>query len=133
MLVTLLAVLGLLLVVGLLIVNLSPQFGGKATKAQLAFYSKSENHQNGKFINLDGIKAEMSSRDMLKAIGSMFKTIPNAKPKNIEVQQIDSTKLSEYKAETRFIWFGHSAFLVQIKGKNLLIDPMFGDVPAPHP
>jgi len=133
MLVTLLAVLGLVLVVGLLFVNLSPQFGGKATKEQLAFYSKSENHQNGKFINLGGIKAEMSSGDMLKAIGSMFKTIPSAKPKNIEVQQIDSTKLSEYKAETRFIWFGHSAFLVQINGKNLLIDPMFGDVPAPHP
>jgi L-ascorbate metabolism protein UlaG (beta-lactamase superfamily) len=28
---------------------------------------------------------------------------------------------------------GHSAFIIQAKGKTILLDPMFGNVPAPHP
>ena len=71
---------------------------------------------------------------MLKAIGSMLKTVPNAKPKSpIVVNKIDSLHIAEYQSETRFIWFGHSTFLLQLNNKSILIDPMFSAVPAPHP
>jgi len=126
-------VIGLIVIIGVLFINLSPEFGGKATEEQLKRYSKSENHEDGKFINLGHVTAEMSGGDMLKAIRGMFKRIPNATPKPITVAKADSTEIANYTGDTRFIWFGHSAFLLQINGKNLLLDPMFGDVPAPHP
>lgn len=119
---------------GVLFLNLSPEFGGKATEEQQRVYSVSDNYIDGKFINKGNVNLDMSFRDILKALKRGFKSNPNSRPKKaIEVQKIDSLNLVNYHAETRFIWFGHSTFLVQMNDKNILIDPMFGDVPAPNP
>ena len=127
-------IIGALVITGILFVNFSPQFGGKISKEQLIEYAKSENHNEGKFINIGGVTSEMSMGNMLKAIGGMFKNIPNAKPNSpIEVQKVDSLNIANYHSKTRFIWFGHSAFLLQMNGKNIIIDPMLSEVPAPHP
>ncbi len=126
--------IGVVVVVAFLFVNFSPEFGGKATKEQLLEYAKSKNYKDGKFVNRGNVKIAMSGGDMLKAIGQMFESNSNSRPQNdIKVRKIDSLNIAEYKAQTRLIWFGHSAFLLQIKNKNILIDPMFGDVPAPNP
>ncbi len=134
MILTIGVLITIIVVVGVLFVNLSPQFGGKATSEQQKAYAQSQNYQDGRFNNIGGVKNEMSGGDMLKAIRSMLKTVPNAKPKSpIQVQKIDSLNILQYQSETRFIWFGHSTFLLQINNKSILIDPMFSDVPAPHP
>ncbi|MBW1298316.1 MBL fold metallo-hydrolase [Aquimarina litoralis] len=134
MLVAIGVIIGVIIIIGALFMNLSPQFGGKISKEQLDLYAKSENHQKGKFINIGGVTNDMSVGDMIKAIGGMFKTIPNARPQSpIEIQKIDSVNVAKYHAKTRFVWFGHSAFLLQMKSKNILIDPMLSEVPAPHP
>ena len=126
--------IALLIIVGALFINISPQFGGKASKQELQEYSKSKHYKDGKFINNGGVIMDMGFKDTFKAIGSMFNSDPNSKPnQNIDVQKIDSINIANYNASTRFIWFGHSTFLLQIEGKNILIDPMFGDVPAPNP
>ena len=49
------------------------------------------------------------------------------------IHSIDSLNLEEKKDTNRLIWFGHSAFLLQLDGKNILIDPMLGNSPSPHP
>ena len=134
MLLAILSLIVLLIIVVLLFMNLSPQFGGKATKEQQIEYAKSKHYKEGKFINNGGVSMEMTIKDTFKAIGSMFQSDPKSKPnKNIDVQKIDSLNIAQYKSNTRFIWFGHSTFLLQINNKNLLIDPMFGEVPAPNP
>ena len=80
MLIALGAVIGLILIVGFLFISFSPQFGGKPSKEQKREYVKSENYAEGKFGNIGGVKAEMSSGDMLRAIRGMFKTTPDARP-----------------------------------------------------
>jgi len=134
MLYIVLSLITLLIIIGVLFINLSPQFGGVASKQQQELFSKSKHYKDGKFLNNGGVKMEMSFKDSFKAMWILFKSNSKAEPnKNITVQKIDSITIANYNSKTRFIWFGHSTFLLQIKGKNLLIDPMFGNVPAPNP
>lgn len=128
---------GLLLVIiigTLLFVNLSPEFGGSATKEQREQYEKSNNYKEDAFVNVDEVKMELGFLGFFKSLGSYFKPQPNTLPeKNITVQKIGAVEIVRYEGPTRLIWFGHSAFLLQMDGENILIDPMFGEVPAPNP
>jgi len=122
-----LSILGIILlaIIGIaLFINISPQFGKGATKEQQKEYSKSGHYKDGKFVN-DHV-SEMGV-NMLKMIKEIIKKDPTRKPaKNVVVEKIDSLT-------TQLTWFGHSTFLLEIEGKKILIDPMFGDTPAPHP
>ncbi|RAJ12818.1 MBL fold metallo-hydrolase [Arenibacter echinorum] len=122
------------IVIGVLFLYLSPEFGGAPTLEQKRIYDKSPNYINGKFINKGNVKLDMSMRDMGKSLAGFFGPTPLTKPsKDIPVAKLDSLNIVEYQDSTRLIWFGHSAFLLQISNKTILIDPMFGKVPAPHP
>jgi L-ascorbate metabolism protein UlaG (beta-lactamase superfamily) len=65
----------------------------------------------------------------------MFEDAPNRKPKkNIEVEKIDSLSILEHADSiSKLTWLGHSAFLLEMDGKKILIDPMLGETPSPHP
>ena len=134
MIVVLVGIIALLGIGGFLFIHYSPEFGGTASEEEQLRYTKSKHYEEGKFVNNGNINMDLSAGDMLKAISGMINPIPNAVPKNnIETLKIDSLDLVKYGPKTRLIWFGHSAFLLQINNKTLLIDPMFGEVPAPHP
>lgn len=51
--------LGVILIMTILFVNLSPEFGGKATKEQKKSYAKSQNYKGGKFNNLGDVQMSM--------------------------------------------------------------------------
>ncbi len=124
----------ILVIFAALFVNISPEFGGTPTKEQKLRYAQSKNYKEGVFVNKGDIKMSMGFGKMMKAIGQSISAQPNSKPeKRITVKKIDSITVADYKGPTRLIWFGHSSFLLQMEGKNILIDPMFGAVPAPHP
>ncbi len=125
----------LLVVVGVLFLNFSPEFGGKASDAKLEQYSKSDNFKIDKFVNKEEVKLSFTAGQYVEMIFKFFRTQPNTIPdKSIPVIHYDSTEVAIYNSDIpRLIWFGHSAFLLQINSKNILVDPMFGDVPAPHP
>lgn len=128
------SVLVLFLLSTILFLYLSPEFGGSPSEEQKAIYVKSDNYANGKFVNRGDVKLSMSFGDMRKSLVGYFNPPPNTIPKQkLPIEKIDSLEITSYKDSTRLIWFGHSTFLLQIKNKNILIDPMFGKVPAPHP
>ena len=125
---------GIIIITYVAFVNFSPQFGGRISKESQLQYAKSDNYKNGKFINKKEIRLDMGFSDMVSTGVKFFQNTPGTVPdKSIEVEKIDSITLAQYKDKPRLIWFGHSAFLLQIEQKNILIDPMFGEVPAPHP
>ena len=130
----LLSIIILIVVVGILFVNLSPQFGASPGKDQKESYANLDNFSEGKFRNLIPTSMDMKVGDMAGVMRDFIKGTPNGRPaKDLATAKVDSLQIVENKSEIRLIWFGHSAFLLQMDGKNILIDPMFGDVPAPHP
>ncbi|MFY0653632.1 MAG: MBL fold metallo-hydrolase [Cyclobacteriaceae bacterium] len=134
-LVAIVSVVALIFVVAILFINLSPQFGGKATESEKEQYTQSGHYENGAFENQIPTSMDMSFSQTLSMMSQFFKGGPNRAPENkLPVLAIDSLDLvTEPDSITRITWFGHSAFLLEIQGQNILIDPMFGDVPAPHP
>ncbi|MFS4492430.1 MBL fold metallo-hydrolase [Maribacter sp. 2308TA10-17] len=128
---------GLLLILVIfvtLFVNISPEFGGKPTEEQRLRYTQSKNYKEGVFVNQSNVEMSIGFSKMMKIIRQSLGAQPNSKPeKRIAVEKIDSITVADYKGPSRLVWFGHSSFLLQMEGKNILIDPMFGAVPAPHP
>ena len=134
MLITIISLLVTLFVLVALFVNLSPEFGGTIPDNQRERFSKSPNYKNGVFENLGGVKMNMGFSDYIKGMRGFFASQSNTRPTgNLPTIKVDSLELANYSGAARLIWFGHSAFLFQKNGKNILIDPMFGPVPAPHP
>ncbi|MFT5735714.1 MAG: L-ascorbate metabolism protein UlaG (beta-lactamase superfamily) [Maribacter sp.] len=130
----LVGLLFILLIGVALFVNLSPEFGSAPSKKQRETYAQSSNYKDGVFRNIGNVKMDMSFGKFIKMIGGYFAENPNTVPNiDITVSKIDSMAVVNYSGPSRLVWFGHSTFLLQIEGNNILIDPMFGDVPAPHP
>ena len=129
-----LGIITILVVIVFLYINISPEFGGEISKVQTAEYAKSEHYKDGKFLNLGDVKMTMNFDIFMKMLKQYMKTHPNTIPAdNIDVQKIDSANVAQNNTATKMFWFGHSTFLLEIGAKNILIDPMLGEVPAPHP
>ena len=136
MLLSILGLIGILVITYFLFVNFYPSFGGDVSKGRQDLYTNSQQFEKGAFHNTDReAPRDFSFGDMLKMSRKFFlEKVENGRPSTaIGIQNIDSITIADYDKGTRLIWFGHSTFLLQTHNKNILIDPMFGDVPAPHP
>jgi L-ascorbate metabolism protein UlaG (beta-lactamase superfamily) len=130
----LLSAIGLLVLVGILFVNLHPAFGDSPTKEEQQYYESKPHYQEGKFINMVPTSMDMSLSSILSTLKQYIEGIPNSRPNfELPVHSIDSMSIVNNKSRDRLIWFGHSAFLLEMKDQHILIDPMLGEVPAPHP
>lgn len=123
---------GVVLIGGVLYVNLNPHFGQGLSKSQVSEFESLPNFNKGKFQNRSTIEMDMNFG---KTLREYLKKAPNRKPvKDLEVVKIDSATLAGRKPEKPLLtWFGHSAFLLEMDGKKILIDPMLGNKPAPYP
>ena len=128
----LLTVIGVLTLVGVSFVNLSPQFGGKSSELSLERIRKSPNFLNGAFKNQQ--ETSVSSGFKWKTIPQFFTDHNNKTPQQqLPYQKLAKSYFQGQHAQPRITWFGHSATLVEMQNLNIFIDPMLGDVPAPHP
>ena len=125
----------LIIIIVTLFLNFSPQFGKGASEEQKIVYAKSGHYENGKFNNDKPSLPGMLEFNYWKMIKEMINGSPNRQPnENILVEKIDSTNIENHHTDiTQLTWFGHSAFLLEMDGLKILIDPMLGESPAPHP
>jgi len=125
----------LIVTIGIIIfLYVSPQFGASPTAIQEQKFASTTHYKDGKFVNIGEIDMHMSVQDIGKSLVGYFMPTQGVTPEQpIAVETILPSDLVNYSGQTRLFWFGHSTFLLQIQSKNILIDPMFGDVPAPHP
>lgn len=135
MLYILLGIVLVLVISTVLFIQINPAFGGTISEERKKIYANSPQFNNGVFRNFANAPKEMSFSETLGIAWYFFTTkVENATPEeDIPTQQLDPEAITTYSGQPRLIWFGHSAFLLQADGKNILIDPMFGQVAAPHP
>ncbi|WP_459743688.1 MBL fold metallo-hydrolase [Polaribacter sp. OB-PA-B3] len=127
------SIIGLLLITYFLVTKFYPSFGGDVSKKKQLVYQKSKQFKNGKFNNVNPVPKDLGFPDNIKLVYNFFTTkVENGRPKeDLKPIKTDSLSIANYKGEARLIWFGHSSFLLQIEGKTILLDPMFGKVAAP--
>ncbi|GGO01890.1 MBL fold metallo-hydrolase [Saccharibacillus kuerlensis] len=106
-------------------------FGGNPSKQQRHAYEKLENYQNGKFVNLAAIDSSMRFSDILSMIKkSIFSGNEERRPAQAPpLADIDWDRIASERDS--LTWFGHSAFLLSMDNKKILIDPMLGNRASP--
>jgi len=127
-----LSVVGVITLVGVAFVNVSPQFGAEAKEQSLERIRKSSNFLNGEFKN---------SEKTIQNTGFKWSTIPqfftngnNKVPsKELPIEKLTKSYFENVPIQPRITWFGHSTSFVEMEGLTIFIDPMLGDVPAPSP
>jgi L-ascorbate metabolism protein UlaG (beta-lactamase superfamily) len=127
-------IVAIVIIVGLLFLNLSPQFGGTDTSEAIARFVHSNNFKDSKFVNQSFTQTFPGLSDLGKVYKAVTKKVANTSPNQpIKVDKVSPQEFAKVSTETKFIWFGHSTFLIEIQGKRILLDPMLSQVPAPHP
>ncbi|MFT4777598.1 MAG: L-ascorbate metabolism protein UlaG (beta-lactamase superfamily) [Flavobacteriales bacterium] len=111
---------------------LNPQFGGTVTSTRKSSYSKSKNWDGKQFTNLVGTAMDVSLKTMPKLLKAQFTDREERSPKlPIPILPFDEGSFELETNKPKFIWYGHSVLLLQMNGKNILIDPMLGPDAAP--
>lgn len=132
--ISIISLVALFIIGVLLFTNLSPEFGSGSTGERLERMRSSSYYANGKFINsVPTVQGLKDWKDIPSVMYKFIKKESNQMPDwEIPVNKIDSISITKTPDSlTRLTWFGHSAFLLEMDGKKILIDPMLGDVPSP--
>ncbi|GAA0136184.1 MBL fold metallo-hydrolase [Paenibacillus sp. YSY-4.3] len=107
-----------------------PVFGGNPSKDQKERYSKLDNYVKGKFVNQVPTNLAMSASDYFSLIKNSISKTKDRRPSGkLPIAKLDWNKIKS--EEDSLTWFGHSAFLLSIDNKKLLVDPMLGPVASP--
>ena len=113
-------------IVGLLFIKFWPSLGGRVTendqkeyKARNSLYKKGIFHGNPEIQLMTGQKSEYKNEEK----------VPKGEIPVHQLKKIEKAKNDELK----WIWFGHSSSLLQIEGKNVLMDPVFSNYTSPIP
>ncbi|MBC8082594.1 MAG: MBL fold metallo-hydrolase [Hymenobacter sp.] len=126
LLLTTVSLISPLLLVAVAFTGLSPEFGGKPTKAEVQTYAKSGHYQDGEFVNLVPTSVSTSSSLAATLWDFIFHKDPRATPAGpLPLLPLDSLSITRKTPDlVRVTWFGHSASLVELAGQNILLDPM---------
>lgn len=107
-------------------------FGGKISPNDLTRYQQSPNWSAGAFRNPGGVIVAPGFSRLPRIVYRQMKSRRQAAPATpLPVVPFDREQWRRAGDKAQFAWYGHSALLLKLKGKNLLIDPMLGPDASP--
>lgn len=118
-----------ILVTAFLIVKYYPAFGKKPTGERIL---SSPQYSQGSFQNTTPTSMDTSLSSSVSMIRDLVKRDAKRKPGN-DIPRVSFPSISHPHPVTNVTWFGHSAAMLEMDGKRLLLDPMFGSAPSPFP
>lgn len=112
--------------------NVFQQFGGDISDKDMKRYQKSKHWYKGRFRNLEYTSIDVNIYTMPKLLYKQFTHSEGRRPEApLPIADFDFGAFIGDDGRFRFIWYGHSVMFFRMNGKNILIDPMFGDNAAP--
>lgn len=127
------SIIALLVIIVYLVLKYYPPLGAGQSRKGRRQLSRSKQHDNKKFINAIPTNMETSFGEMLKLLFQFMKGNPHGRPqKPIAIEPLGEVYFGQ-ENQPKLTWFGHSAALLQLDGKTVLLDPMFGRAPSPFP
>lgn len=105
---------------------LAPQIGGEADGARLDRMVASKNNKEGKFQNpVETTLGAPTAHAFIKFLQKGVERTPDSTITTVPFNKalFEGTDTNQLLLS----WFGHSSMLLRIDGKNLLIDPVFGE------
>ncbi|WP_299762015.1 MBL fold metallo-hydrolase [uncultured Pontibacter sp.] len=121
-------------VAGCSFLRLSPEFGASAKGKRLEKLEQSPNYYRGEFQNTVETNMDIGFKGFAALIATrLFGDTDNQTPDwELPVQKISTSKSDQVQdTATVITWLGHSAFMIEIDGKRLLLDPMLGERASP--
>lgn len=130
-------IIGLAFTLGALFIGIftfiktAPQFGSAPSGAHIEKISKSANYGKDQFQNLILTKMDL---DFKSGMGVMYDWIFKTGKREPEgALPVEFNNNDHHQSDTlsMITWYGHSAILLELDGKRLLIDPMLGNAASP--
>lgn len=120
----------LILVIIVFVIATLPQWGKSPTGKRKEKILRSPQYGNNQFQNFSFTPNFAEGYTMGKVMKEFFfRKKPNNKPAQpIPAQKL---KINHSSEEPQITWFGHSSYLLQIEGKNILVDPVFSGHASP--
>lgn len=129
--ITIVSIVLLLVISTAIFMYTQPQFGQAPKGADLERIKQSPHYAEDGFINL--IETKMGS------FGEMMGTMPDflfgkgGKPDHPLPVKFGENNIEPADNLCHVTWYGHSAFLIEMDGQRILIDPMLGPSTSPTP
>lgn len=104
-------------------------FGKVPAGERLERIKQSPNYKNGSFQNLSETTLSFTPQKMIDTLRR--RKIEKEKEPQFPLPGIQ-TNLDKIESNApTIVWFGHSSYLININGKNILVDPVFSGYAAP--
>lgn len=131
----LLSLLSLVLILGIAVAmftTFAPQFGASPKGEHLERIRQSSLYQGDQFVNPFPFNLDMDfSKGLVVAYENMTAKGTTPKQPLPAAFHLSPERVADTMAY--LTWFGHSALLLEIEGKRILIDPMLGPAASPVP
>lgn len=105
--------------------------GGRAKAAHRRRAASSPNHDGKKFVNYTPTSMDMTAVELGSLLRDQIRRAPAHRPQTKLTPIAPSFDMPVPAHDALVTWLGHSAVLVQLKGKTLLLDPMLSRTASP--
>lgn len=110
-----------------------PKFGRTPRGKRLERMQKSPNFKDGKFQNISFTPSITEGYSMSGVLYKfLIKKFPRTKPA-VKLPSVKTDLKSLDLSKDLLVWFGHSSYYFQLKGKRFLVDPVFSGNASPIP
>ena len=109
-----------------------PQFGQKPMGVNLEKIKESPQHNGKIFENAGNIEMDMTMSKFIEIMKAYMEDVQGKIPESLPILHPDLNIIENTSDTiTALTWFGHSAFLLEMDGKKIVLDPMLGPAAAP--